>query len=51
VDYLSIKDSNATGGATWYAGANSVDAGNNTGWIFTAPPSPSTAGGKFFLFF
>jgi len=53
VDYLSIQDSNATGGATWYAGANSVDAGNNTGWIFTAPPgpAPSAATGNFFLFF
>ena len=51
VDYVSIKDSNATGGATWYAGANSVDAGNNTGWIFTAPPGPSTNTGNFFLFF
>ena len=51
VDYLSIQDSNATGGATWNAGANCVDAGNNTGWIFTAPPAPSTATGNFFLFF
>jgi len=51
VDYLSIQDSNATGGATWTAGANSVDAGNNTGWIFTAPPAPSTNTGNFFLFF
>ena len=41
VDYLSIRDSNATGGATWYAGANSTDGGNNSGWTFTAPPSPS----------
>jgi len=48
VDYISIRDSNATGGATWYAGANSTDLGNNTGWIFTAPPS---ATGNFFLFF
>ena len=29
--YLSIKNSNAVGGATWLA-QNSVDAGNNTGW-------------------
>lgn len=29
--YLSIKDSAATGGATWIA-QNSVNAGNNTGW-------------------
>jgi hypothetical protein len=38
VDYLSIKDSNATGGATWYAGTHSTNVSNNLGWIFTAPP-------------
>jgi hypothetical protein len=37
-NYLSISRSSATGGASWYAGANSTDGGNNTGWIFTAPP-------------
>jgi hypothetical protein len=36
-DYLSISNSTATGGATWYAGANSTNGGGNTGWIFTAP--------------
>jgi len=36
-DYLSIANSDAGGGATWYAGPNSTDAGGgNTGWIFTA---------------
>ena len=39
VDYLSITNSTATGGATWYAGANSTNGGGNSGWIFTAPPS------------
>lgn len=34
-DYLDITYSIATGGATWYAGINSVDSGNNSGWIFT----------------
>jgi hypothetical protein len=51
-DYLSISFSTATGGATWYAGANSTDGGNNTGWIFTAPPGPGPAAentGFFFL--
>lgn len=38
-DYLSLTNCHATGGATFYAGANSVNNGNNTGWIFTAPPS------------
>ncbi len=37
-DYMSIADSNALGGATWYAGANSTDAGGgNTGWHFSVP--------------
>lgn len=35
-DYLSISRSQASG-ASFYAGANSTDGGNNTGWIFTAP--------------
>jgi hypothetical protein len=33
--YLTIQDSNAAGGATWYALSSSLDAGNNTGWIFS----------------
>jgi hypothetical protein len=37
-DYLSISRSTATGGAGWYAGANSTNGGSNSGWIFTAPP-------------
>jgi hypothetical protein len=39
-DYLSLKDSAAAGGASWYAGANSTNVSGNTGWIFTAPPPP-----------
>jgi hypothetical protein len=31
--YLSIQDSSATGGATWFT-TNSVNTSNNTGWIF-----------------
>jgi len=49
-DYLSLKDSAATGGATWYAGANSTNVSGNSGWIFTAPPV-ITAGGNFFFMF
>jgi hypothetical protein len=41
--YLSIKDSAATGGATWIA-QNSTNAGNNTGW------SIIPAAGFFMLF-
>jgi hypothetical protein len=37
-DYLNLSNSTATGGATWYAGSNSVDNGGNTGWIFTDRP-------------
>lgn len=45
-DYLSIKDSAATGGAAWYAGANSINVSGNSGWIFTAAPM----GAFFFMF-
>lgn len=38
-DYLSITDNTATGGALWYAGANSTQGTNVTGWIFTAVPT------------
>jgi hypothetical protein len=51
VDYINIRDSAATGGAAWYAGANSVNTSNNTGWIFTAPPAPSSGSNAFFLMF
>ena len=45
-NYLSIQDSIATGGATWYAGANSTSVSNNTGWIFTAPPAGLTVSSR-----
>jgi hypothetical protein len=45
VDYLNIRYSNASPAVeTWYAGENSVNLGNNRGWIF---PSNS----NFFLVF
>ena len=47
-DYLFIRDSAATGGASWYAGANSTNLSNNTGWVFTAPPAPGGNTGAFF---
>ena len=47
-DYLSLTNSIATGGATWYAGANSTNVSGNTGWIFTA--APVTNGNFFFMF-
>jgi hypothetical protein len=37
-DWLILRDSAATGGASWYAGANSTQPNdNNSGWVFTAP--------------
>lgn len=33
-NYVSIKDSFVTGGAEWYAGGGSINAGGNTGWQF-----------------
>lgn len=40
VSYLTIQDNIATGGATWDALAiTNVDAGNNTGWLFSSTPS------------
>jgi hypothetical protein len=42
-DFLSISRSTATGGATWNAGANSTDGGNNLGWIFGVTPVNATA--------
>lgn len=43
VSNCTIQDSAATGGATWnaFTSNNNVDAGNNTGWIFTAPATSS----------
>jgi hypothetical protein len=34
MDYVWVKDINASGGAAFYAGASSQDLGNNTGWTF-----------------
>lgn len=41
-DYLSLKDSNATGGAAFYAGANSTNVSGNLGWAFSAAPASNT---------
>lgn len=48
LDYLSLRDSSATGTAQWYAGVHSADVGGNTGWQFT-DPSPGT--NRFLPFF
>ena len=53
VSYATIKDIDATGGATWnaYTSNGNVDGGNNTGWIFAAPIIENSNTGGFFLFF
>jgi hypothetical protein len=50
VSYCSIRDSNATGGATWnaYTSNGNVNVSNNLGWIFTAPSGNTS---NFFLLF
>lgn len=42
-DYLSISRSTATPASTWYANTTSTDGGNNSGWVFGAPPELFTA--------
>lgn len=37
-NYISLQDSIATGGGTFYAGAQSTNVSGNTGWIFTDAP-------------
>ena len=50
VSYVKIKDSIATGGATWLAptASGNIDNGNNTGWIFGAYSANNS---KFLAFF
>lgn len=38
-DYINLTRITASGATPFYAGANSTDGGNNTNWIFTAPPA------------
>lgn len=46
-DYISLKDSTASGATPFYAGANSTNVSGNTGWLFTAAPSSN---GNFLMF-
>jgi hypothetical protein len=40
VSYLTVQDNIATGGAVWDAlDITNVDAGDNTGWLFSTTPS------------
>lgn len=49
-DFLSISNSAATGGASWFAGANSTNGGGNSGWTFTACPAGGFINGLHWLF-
>jgi hypothetical protein len=46
-DYMNIQHSIATPASTWYAGTHSTDnqavVNAGSGWVFTAPPAPSTS--------
>jgi gliding motility-associated-like protein len=37
-DFINVRDINATGGATYFAGDNSTNVSNNTGWNFSNSP-------------
>lgn len=39
-DYLILSNSAASGGTTFYAGANSTNSGGNSGWSFTSYSPP-----------
>ena len=49
-DYISLKDSTASGGAAFYAGANSTNVSGNTGWTFTAPPAATALGCIYYAY-
>jgi hypothetical protein len=43
VDYMSIQDITATGGASWHAGTNSTNVSGNTGWSFISTTVPTVS--------
>lgn len=44
-DFITLSDSVASGGASFYAGSHSTNVSGNSGWIFTQSlPSAQTAG-------
>lgn len=45
-DHLSLTNSIAAGGATWYAGADSIDNGGNSVWQFVTDPALVVASPK-----
>lgn len=48
-NYLNLTSSAASGGAKFYAGANSTNSGGNSGWLFKNAPSGSFGGSGFGL--
>ena len=42
LDYILLKNTMATGGAQFFAGANSVDLGGNAGWSFLTCVPPAS---------
>lgn len=44
VDHVVLQDSTAQGGATWFAGWNSLNVSGNSGWLFQAPIVPVVSG-------
>ena len=52
IDYLSVTDIAVNQANRFYVGANSINGGNNSNVIFTAPPAPPGANtGNFFMLF
>jgi hypothetical protein len=50
VSYLTIQDSNATGGATWNAlSVTNKNLGNNTGWLLPFDKGAYTVGYPYFI--
>jgi hypothetical protein len=41
LDYLDLAYSAASPASAWYAGTNSTNSGNNTGWYFGVPDAPT----------
>ena len=37
IDFIALKNSYASGGATWFAGASCNDSGGNVNWFLTRP--------------
>jgi hypothetical protein len=47
LDWMSLKDITATGGAVFFAGANSTNVSGNTGLKFTGPVTNAGGGAAY----